>query len=139
MSGQAIQSPASIDTGSVPAGAAAGSITPVTMQIIVDSLSGIASSTQTGNYTLALTDRGTRIRYNSTSPGTFTIPPNASVAFVVNTTIMFQQVNTGQLAIAAGAGVTIINTSSLTARVQGSPLWAIQDSANTWILSGDLT
>lgn len=139
MSGAAIVSPTTISNTILEDNQAASSITPGDIRQVVDSLAGIFSTTQTASYTLALVDRGTRIRYNSASAGTFTFPPNASVPFVVNTVIYFTQTSTGQLAFAAGAGVTIINTSSLTARVQGSTCWAIQDSIDTWILSGDLT
>lgn len=139
MSGATIISPTTIDTTLLQDGQAANSITPGYIRQVTDSLSGMYSTTQTGNYTLVFADRGTRIRYNSASAGTITIPPNSSVAFVINTVIMFCQVSTGQLAIAAGAGVTIVNTSSLTTRVRGSTITAVQDSINTWILGGDLT
>jgi hypothetical protein len=139
MSGSAIISPYLIDTTLLQDGQPQGAIIPADVRQAFDSVSCIFSSTQTGNYTLALSDRGTRIRYSSSSAGTFTIAPNATVGFVLNTIIQFCQVGTGQLTIAAGAGVTLLNTSSFTTRTQNSTIWIIQDQIDTWILGGDLT
>lgn len=139
MSGAAIASPTTVDTTLIEDSQPAQSITPADIRQMEDSLSGIFSTTQTGNYTLVLADRGTRIRYNSASNGTVTLPPHASVGLVVNTMIMFCQIGAGQLAIAAGAGVTIITPSSLTTRTQGSTIFAIQDGVDSWVIGGDLT
>lgn len=139
MSGALVLSPYVADTTLAEDGQPQASITPAVLRQIIASLSAIYSTTQTGNWTFAITDRGTRVRYNSSSAGTFTIPPNSSVAFVVNTVLLGCQVGTGQLAFAAGAGVTLHTPASLTARTLWSTIWAIQDSANVWIMGGDLT
>lgn len=92
---------------------------------------------QTGAYTFALTDAGTEVDYNSTSAGTFTIPPNSSVAFPVGTVISCRQIGTGQLTIAAGSGVTLHTANAATTRVQWSLISITQISANTWVVDGD--
>lgn len=101
---------------------------------------------QTGTaYTLALTDAPVNnasqgiVTMNNAAANTLTVPPNSSVAFPVGTIIQVVQLGAGQTAVAAGAGVTINNPSSLTARVRYSTLLLTQVAANVWVLSGDLT
>ena len=101
---------------------------------------------QTGTtYTLALTDAPANnasqgiVTMNNAAANTLTVPPNSSVAFPVGTIIQVVQLGAGQTAIAAGAGVTINNSSSLTARVRYSTMLLTQVAANVWVLSGDLT
>src|SRR3954463_13259541 len=141
-----IYSPSTLLTGPnhFEAGQAAGAVTLVPDMVdLISSFAGMFSSTQStagsGSWTLALADRGTRIRYNNAASGAFTVPPNASVAFEVDTVIMFCQVGAGQLTIAAGAGVTLQSPSTRTTRAQWSTIAIQQDSANVWVLSGDLT
>jgi hypothetical protein len=101
---------------------------------------------QTGTaYTLAATDAPAANGYqgivtmNNAAANTLTVPPNSSVAFPVGAQIQIVQLGAGQTAVAAGAGVTVSNPSSLTARAQYSTLVLTQVSANAWVLGGDMT
>lgn len=133
--GTSIISPNAVDTTLIPDGLPPASIVPGTIRQMNDSLAGISISTQTGNYTFVGADRGTIVRYNSTSAGTFTIPPNSSVAFPVGVVIGFRQVNTGGLTVVGGAGVTVNSPSTLTSLVQWATGYVHQESANVWVQS----
>lgn len=90
--------------------------------------------------TFSLTDSNRKfIEYNvATTGGTFTVPPSSSVNFPVGAEIHLLQTNTGQLTIAAGAGVTINATPGLKLRTQWSSATLIKRATDTWILVGDL-
>jgi len=65
---------------------------------------------QTGTtYTLAVSDAGLAVEMNNAAVNTVTVPPNASVAFGIGTTILIRQMGAGQTSIIAGSGVTIRN------------------------------
>lgn len=93
---------------------------------------------KTASYTLQATDQGTVLEYNSTSPGTFTL--NTGILAHGNL-VGFSQVNTGQLTIAAGAGVTI---NSVGGKLKLTGQWSEatlrgRATAETFQLSGDLS
>lgn len=121
----------------------------VSVRTTVDAIaaSGIAKvNPQTGTtYTLVLDDAPAAKAYqgivtmNNAAANTLTVPPNSAVAYPVGTQIQVVQLGAGQTSIAAGAGVTISNPSSLTARVQYSSLVLTQVAANVWVLGGDMT
>lgn len=96
---------------------------------------------QTGtSYTLVLTDAGKMVTMTNASSNTLTVPPNADVAFPVNTRLDIIQYGAGQTTIAAGSGVTIYSSGSklkLTGQYSGASLW--KKATNTWVLIGDLT
>lgn len=98
-----------------------------------------APNTQTGSYTLALTDAEKRVRYNSGSAGNITIPTNTSVPFPIGTRIEVAQVGTGQATVIPVDGsVTVVNASSAATRAQHSVLVLYKDSTNGWTVSGDM-
>lgn len=96
---------------------------------------------QTGtSYTLVLTDAGKMVTMANASAITLTVPPNASVAFPVNTRIDLLQYGAGQVTVTAGSGVTIYSKASalkLSAQYAGATLW--KKAINTWVLVGDIT
>lgn len=95
--------------------------------------------TKTGNYTLALTEKGAIVEGNSASALVFTVPPNTSVAFDIGTIIEFVQIGAGQLSIAAGSGVTIHSSNSklkLTGQYSGASIY--KRGTDEWNLMGDL-
>lgn len=70
---------------------------------------------QTGTtYTLVLTDSGKFITTSNTSAVTLTVPPNSSIAFPIGTQIEICNINTGDLTIAEGSGVTVNAADSYT-------------------------
>lgn len=96
---------------------------------------------QTGTtYTFVLGDAGDLVTGNNAAAQTFTVPPNASVAFPVSTTVInLGQLGAGQISIAAGAGVTIRSSGSklkLTGQYSAASL--VKIGTNEWFLFGDI-
>lgn len=95
---------------------------------------------QSGNYTLALSDRGKHIFFSS-GTDTCTIPANASVAFPVGSTIVIVnstgnnltlQITTDQLSWFQGG-----STSSGTRTIaNGSVVTILKVASGTWVLTG---
>lgn len=140
MSGFAPLSPTVLDTTIVQTGQPPNSIDPTDLQRMVDSASGLSATTIVASTTLTLAHRGTRLRYNSASAGTVTIPSNATVPFTVGTVITFFQAGVGQLTLSApGLSLLTPTTAPVTSRAQNSHIWIIQDSIDVWVAAGDLT
>jgi uncharacterized membrane protein (DUF441 family) len=105
-----------------------------------DSKTGaVTTNSQTSNYTLVSNDSGVVVELNSASGVTVTIPPNSSVAFSVGTVIEVFQYGSGQVTIAAGAGVALRTASTLTARAQYSSISLRKRATDEWVVAGDLT
>lgn len=105
-----------------------------------------AYNPQTGtSYVLALTDAPAAstsqgiVSMNNAAANAVTVPPHSSVAWVAQTMIQIIQLGAGQTTITPGAGVTILTSSSFTARAQNSTLLLTELAADLWMLSGDLT
>lgn len=140
MSGQTLLTPTAIDLTLIETGQAAGSITPVRMQQLSDSLAGLVTTQQAGtSYTFAAGDFGTMVESTNASPVSFVIPPSSAVAFPVGTVIAWRQFGAGQLTVSAGAGVTLRTASSQTARAQMSSGTIHQRASNDWVIAGDTT
>lgn len=113
MSGAPIVTPNTEDTTFIKDGGGPGFITPGTLRQLNDSASALPiSSTQTTSYIYQASDHGTLVIYNSTSPGTFTVPANT---FQTQSLVGFRSIGTGQLTIAAGGGFTMNVPTGLTA------------------------
>ncbi len=96
---------------------------------------------KTAAYTLgSLTERDSLIEVSHTggSAVNVTIPADSTLNFPVGTSIDVLQTNTGAVAIAAGAGVTVNATPGLTLRTQWSSATLLKRAANTWVVYGDL-
>lgn len=106
---------------------------------MVNNLTVVPSSSKTASYTLALSDSGELVEFNSATAVTCTVPLNSAVAFPVGTVISISQYGAGQVTIAATGGVTIRTPVSLTTRVQYSEVSLRKRATDEWILSGDLT
>jgi len=103
----------------------------------VPSISSFVS--KTANYTLDdLTLRDNIIEMDSTSATTITIPPDSSLNLPVGSSLDIIQINTGEVTIAAGAGVTVNSTPGLKLRTRWSSCTLLKRAANTWIVYGDL-
>jgi hypothetical protein len=104
----------------------------------VDSLTPISQKTQ--SYTLSsLTERDDLIEIGSSYQCTLTVPPESAVNFPIGTSIDVLQTGTGQVTIAAGAGVTVNATPGLKLRTQWSGVTLFKRAADTWVVYGDLT
>ena len=98
-----------------------------------------AINTQTGNYTLALTDAGKFITVNSAGSSTVTIPLNSSVNLGLGVKIVIARIGAGAVAIAGAVGVTVNATPGLNLRAQYSAATCIQIALNSWLVLGDLS
>jgi len=96
-------------------------------------------NTQAGTtYTFSSGDATSLTSFTSSSAVTATIPPNSSVAFAVGSRIDLIQKGTGEVTIAAGAGVTVNSTALFKTRTQYSIISAIKLATDEWVLTGDL-
>ena len=94
---------------------------------------------RSASYTLALTDNYKLVTMSSASAINLTVPPNSSVAFPVGANITIVGINTGQVSIVAGSGVTIYSADSkLKLRVRYSSATLIKLATDTWLLIGDI-
>lgn len=105
-------------------------------------LTGMPTVSKSADYTLVLGDAGYMILHPSadTTPRTWTIPANASVAFAVGTTITFRNQN------AAGAITIAITSDTLRAAISGSTgsrtlaangiATAVKEASTEWVISG---
>ncbi len=105
----------------------------------LDAATLVAFNEQTSSYTLALSDNTNLIEMNSSSSNTVTIPADSAVAFPVGSSVDIFQRGTGQTTLVAGSGVTLLYTPGLKLRARYSAATCIKRSANTWIVTGDLT
>lgn len=99
-------------------------------------------NTQTGtSYTSVLGDAGKVVDMDNASANTFTIPTNASVAYVVGTCMEVSQLGAGTTTIQGDTGVTVNGVSAgsedLAAQYAGAVLRKVATDA--WIVRGDLT
>lgn len=100
----------------------------------------VSLNTQTASYTLVLGDAGLVVEMNVASSNTLTVPPNSSIAFPVGTIIEIFQLNTGQVTITPGAGVTLdSNGGKLKTSGQYASASLRKRATNEWVVAGDLT
>lgn len=103
-----------------------------------DAAQGINAQTGT-TYSLALTDAGELVTLSNTSAIVLTVRPNSAVAFPVGSRVDIAQINTGQVTVAGGTGVTVNATPSLLLRARYSGGTLVQTVTDTWDLFGDLS
>jgi hypothetical protein len=97
----------------------------------------VSLSTKTGAYTFALVDLNTLVQYNSPSAASFTIPQD-NTFWPIGQRLEVLQINTGQLTIAGGSGVTVNGTPTTKIRTQWSSASIIKRAANVFVVVGDL-
>ena len=96
-------------------------------------------NSNTGNYTLALTDQGKILPFSTTSTGTVTIPLNSSVAFPTGSFVNFIQTGTGPILMTGASGVTIQSESSkLKLKGQYAVAGVVKTDTDTWVAFGNL-
>lgn len=102
-------------------------------------LNFVPSSLQTGStYTFTGADAGTVVEGNSAGAQIFTVPPTSTASWTVGSVIEVYQLGAGQITLAAGAGVTLQNPSSLKVRVQFGTVSLRYRGNDIWAVSGDL-
>jgi hypothetical protein len=96
-------------------------------------------NSNTGNYTLALTDQGKILPFSTTSTGTVTVPLNASVAFPTGSFVNFIQSGTGPILITGASGVSVQSENSkLKLRGQYAVAGVVKTDTDTWVAFGNL-
>lgn len=134
-----------VSAASFDAQAAGGSPIAALYNELIEVSSLHQVSTQSGDYTLALTDADAYIRaISGTSPPTpmsFTIPDNASVPFVIGTTVAFEQTEDGgDITIDTAGGVTLnfAATYQPVSNGQFAVLQIKKVASDSWTLFGNL-
>jgi hypothetical protein len=91
----------------------------------------VETSTQTGNYSAALTDAGGVVFFNNTSAAQITVPADSTTNFPVGSFLYIYRGNTGTVELVAGGGVTLSKTGFL---ASGEQLYLRKRAANTWVV-----
>jgi hypothetical protein len=100
----------------------------------------VSINTQTGNYTLGLSDAFKLVELNSSTGVTLTVPLNGVVAFPIGTKINISQYGSGQVTVDSTIGVTIRKEGGKDKTVgQYSVATLLKRNTNEWYLYGDLT
>jgi len=89
------------------------------------------TNAQSGNYTMALSDRGKVVEFSNSAAATVTIPPDSSVAWPTGTVLYICSVGTGILTLAAGAGVTLSRSGGFG---QYEEIYLRKRAADNWIV-----
>ena len=106
------------------------------MTALQDSVWSDDVNTQTGtSYTLVLSDSGKQVTMSNAGASTLTIPPNASVAFVVGVRIQIIQLGAGVVTLTAGAGVTLVKPNVPLTMTQNQIATLVKTASNTWAVS----
>lgn len=96
-------------------------------------------NSNTGNYTLTLSDAGKVLPFNTSSTGTITVPLNSSVAFPTGSVVNFIQTGTGPILMTGASGVTIQSENSkLKLKAQYAVAGCLKTDTDTWVAFGNL-
>ena len=91
---------------------------------------------QTGaTYTFVLADVGKTVTASNASPQTYTIPPQASVTWLADTTLHVLNLGAGVVTFAAGAGVTVTNVAQTLTQYQSARL--VRTASDAWTVTPD--
>lgn len=91
---------------------------------------------QTGTtYTFVLADVGKTVTASNASPQTYTIPPQASVTWLADTTLNVINLGAGVVTFAGGAGVTVTNTAQTLTQYQSVRL--VRTASDAWTVTPD--
>lgn len=107
---------------------------------IILSVKGATTKSETGtSYTAVLADKNKYIRFTNGSAVAFTIPPNSSVAFPVDTVITVEQAGAGTVTLTPGSGVTLHSRGALLATAGQYAVAQLKKVAtDTWTVIGDV-
>jgi hypothetical protein len=94
---------------------------------------------QVASYVLAITDANNIVEILNAGAVTLTIPPNATVAFPIGTSITVIQTGAGIITITAGAGVTLNVTPGPKTATQWAAATLLKRATDTWVAMGNLT
>lgn len=93
----------------------------------------------TASRTLALTDAKKKLRATHASVAiNYTVPPNTDVAFPIGTYIIIEMTGVAQVAVVAGAGVTITLATKLKVNGQGTSAVLLKENTDLWSFQGSV-
>ena len=96
-------------------------------------------NSNTGDYTIALSDQGKILPFNTSSTGTVTVPLNASVAFPTGSFVNFIQTGAGPILMTGASGVAIQSESNkLKLKAQYAVAGVVKTDVDTWVAFGNL-
>ena len=138
-----LASPTFTGTPTLPSG------TIATTQVVTNDTTAIATTAfvrsafgtpiynaQTGTtYTFALTDVGDIVTASNANPQTYTIPPQASVTWLANTTLYVLNLGAGVVTFDGGAGVTVTNAVQTLTQYQSARL--VRTASDAWTVTPD--
>src|SRR5690606_19746147 len=110
----------------------------VTAAVAAGGTAGATVKSETGSYTLVLTDAGKWIRMNVASANDLTVPPNSSVAFPVGTEVHIEQAGAGQTTVVEDTGVTVNTSETLLLAKQFAVATLKKVAEDEWTLIGYL-
>jgi len=96
----------------------------------------IEGNTQTGNYTLQLSDIAKVIEMDNSSAATVTIPSNANVQFPIGTVINIYAQTSNTVTIQGQSGVTVRNSGDIAN--QFKEVSCRKRATDEWVLVGDI-
>jgi hypothetical protein len=92
-----------------------------------------AQNPQTGTtYTFAKADAKKLVTASNGSAQTYTVPPQASVAWVAGTVLRVVNLGAGVVTFAAGAGVTVANTTATLGQYDAAQL--VRTGSDAWVV-----
>lgn len=101
---------------------------------------GLPVDTHDADYTLVLGDSGRSMYHSSGSTHTWTIPPNASVAFPIGAVVDFVNLGAGTVTVSPGSGVTFVREASGASGSRSLPQYraasAHKIETNMWLMRG---
>jgi len=114
--------------------------TPTTINSDSIGYRGAPVNSQDATYTLVLTDSGKTVLHTSASTHTWTIPPNASVAYPVGTIIVLANTGSGAVTVSRGSGVALRIAGTATDKnmtlAQHGIASLFKLDTNNWYISG---
>jgi len=90
------------------------------------------ASTQTVDYTLALSDAGLVVPMDKSGAATLTVPPASSVDFPVGTVVWVYNMSADDVTVTEGAGVTVRNAGTV---AQYAEVVLRKRATNEWVMS----
>jgi hypothetical protein len=128
-------SSAPADTDALTEGAANLYFTAARVRASIGVIRVVSATTDTP----VIGDASGYLQCTNAAATTITVPPNASVAFPIGTSIAFEQGDTGIVTVAPGAGVTLNSRGGVFSTAGRYAVGQIKKTGtNTWTVFGDL-
>ena len=97
------------------------------------------ANTQTGDYTLVLSDVDKAVEINHAAPKTVSIPAQDDVAWPAGAQVLIRQLGAGEVSIDGEAGVSVLGRgNAFTTAGQYAEAVVTRRAVDVWVASGDL-